>query len=75
MLELIQNADDNDYPEELSDPAVRFVVEGNAITVLNNEKGFREQNIRAICDVGKSTKGKHKYGYIGMINSLSFGKR
>ena len=32
---------------------------------MNNELGFEEKNIRAICDVGKSTKGKHKYGYIG----------
>ena len=35
------------------------------IMVLNNEEGFQEQNIRYLCDVGRSTKGKHKYGYIG----------
>ena len=46
-------------------PAVKFLVETDCITVLNNECGFEEHNIRAICDVGKSTKGKHKFGYIG----------
>ncbi|XP_056285066.1 uncharacterized protein wu:fj29h11 isoform X2 [Pseudoliparis swirei] len=64
VLELIQNADDNSYPSEVV-PALAFVVERDCITVLNNETGFQEKNIRAICDVGRSTKGKHKYGYIG----------
>ncbi|XP_038160259.1 protein NO VEIN isoform X3 [Cyprinodon tularosa] len=66
VLELIQNADDNSYPCEGGVvPALAFVVERDCITVLNNESGFQEKNIRAICDVGRSTKGKHKYGYIG----------
>ncbi|XP_059892948.1 uncharacterized protein wu:fj29h11 isoform X3 [Gadus macrocephalus] len=66
VLELIQNADDNTYPLEGGVvPALVLVVEKNCITVLNNERGFQDQNIRAICDVGRSTKGKHKYGYIG----------
>ncbi|KAM8836563.1 uncharacterized protein AB9W97_002193 isoform 1-T8 [Spinachia spinachia] len=66
VLELIQNADDNSYPPEVAvDPALVFVVKKDSITVLNNEVGFQEKNIRAICDVGCSTKGKHKYGYIG----------
>ncbi len=72
MLELIQNADDNDYPGEVSSgsgvgPSVKFVVEEKCISVMNNECGFQEKNIRAICDVGKSTKGKHKFGYIGKV--------
>uniref|UniRef100_A0A8C4TJJ4 Wu:fj29h11 n=1 Tax=Erpetoichthys calabaricus TaxID=27687 RepID=A0A8C4TJJ4_ERPCA len=66
VLELIQNADDNMYPEDSSvHPSLLFVVEKGCISVLNNECGFEENNIRAICDVGRSTKGKHKYGYIG----------
>ncbi|KAM4623633.1 uncharacterized protein ACJ7VT_004679 [Polymixia lowei] len=66
VLELIQNADDNSYPSEADVvPALAFVVEKDCVTVLNNEAGFQETNIRAICDVGSSTKGKHKYGYIG----------
>ncbi|XP_034083344.1 protein NO VEIN isoform X4 [Gymnodraco acuticeps] len=66
VLELIQNADDNSYPSEVGVvPALAFVVERDCITVLNNETGFQDGNIKAICDVGRSTKGKHKYGYIG----------
>ncbi|KAI2658823.1 Protein NO VEIN [Labeo rohita] len=64
VLELIQNADDNGYPDGGEQPALAFVVEKDCITILNNECGFEENNIRAICDVGRSTKGKHKYGYI-----------
>nr|XP_019938379.1 PREDICTED: uncharacterized protein LOC109626689 [Paralichthys olivaceus] len=66
VLELIQNADDNSYPSDAGViPSLAFVVERDCITILNNEIGFQEKNIRAICDVGRSTKGKHKYGYIG----------
>ncbi|XP_035259283.1 protein NO VEIN isoform X1 [Anguilla anguilla] len=66
VLELIQNADDNSYPLAGDvQPALAFVLEKDCITILNNESGFEEKNIRAICDVGRSTKGKHKYGYIG----------
>lgn len=60
-----QNADDNSYSLNVQ-PALAFVIEKDCIVILNNENGFEEQNIRAICDVGRSTKGKHKYGYIGM---------
>ncbi|RXM31499.1 hypothetical protein EOD39_1724 [Acipenser ruthenus] len=66
VLELIQNADDNCYPSDGSvHPSLVFVVERDCVTILNNECGFEEKNIRAICDVGRSTKGKHIYGYIG----------
>lgn len=66
FVSICQNADDNTYPSEAGViPALAFVVEKDCITILNNETGFQEKNIRAICDVGRSTKGKHKYGYIG----------
>lgn len=66
FVSFYQNADDNSYPAEVGViPALAFVVERDRITILNNEHGFQERNIRAICDVGRSTKGKHKYGYIG----------
>ncbi|XP_015211657.2 uncharacterized protein [Lepisosteus oculatus] len=66
VLELIQNADDNSYPVDGGlQPALTFMVEKDCISILNNECGFEERNIRAVCDVGRSTKGKHKYGYIG----------
>jgi hypothetical protein len=69
VLELIQNADDNDYPESMTkdgqNASVKFVMQTDGVIVLNNESGFLEKNIRALCDVGRSTKGKHKFGYIG----------
>ncbi|XP_050398302.1 uncharacterized protein LOC126816138 isoform X1 [Patella vulgata] len=69
VLELIQNADDNSYSDEVVNstqgPSVKFVVDESCITLLNNEVGFKEKEIKALCDVGCSTKGKHKYGYIG----------
>lgn len=71
VLELIQNADDNCYPEQFSQPnskevpSLKFVISNTTITVLNNETGFLEANVRALCDVGKSTKGAHRAGYIG----------
>ena len=64
VLELVQNADDNSYPSDCS-PSLAFLLEHDKIVVLNNESGFTEKNIRALCDVGKSTKGQHRYGYIG----------
>ena len=71
VLELVQNADDNNYhPHLLSGvatevPALKFIVTATSVTILNNELGFSESNIRAICDVGQSTKGAHRSGYIG----------
>eukprot|EP00794_Sanderia_malayensis_P009471 gene9471-10459_t len=71
VLELVQNADDNDYDESLfgmeaqEGPSVAFIIEQTRIMVLNNECGFQDNHIRAICDVGKSTKGAHQKGYIG----------
>ncbi|KAK0061751.1 protein NO VEIN isoform X6, partial [Biomphalaria pfeifferi] len=64
VLELIQNADDNSYNDDVS-PSIKFVIDHAGVKVLNNELGFKEKNIRAICDVGKSTKSKHTSGYIG----------
>uniref|UniRef100_A0A8W8JQP2 Protein NO VEIN C-terminal domain-containing protein n=1 Tax=Magallana gigas TaxID=29159 RepID=A0A8W8JQP2_MAGGI len=68
VLELIQNADDNSYPDSLGEgecPSVQFIMRPEGVVVLNNETGFADKNIRALCDVGRSTKGKHKAGYIG----------
>lgn len=63
VLELIQNADDNQY--EGVTPTLRFILSSNRILVCNNELGFQPGNISAICNVGASTKGKHKQGYAG----------
>jgi hypothetical protein len=62
VLELIQNADDNQYDTK---PSLIFVIDSNIINIYNNELGFEESHIQALCDIGKSTKGKHQQGYIG----------
>lgn len=74
LMELIQNAEDNEYPEGV-DPSLEFVITSKDITnsgapatllVFNNEKGFSAKNIDSICSVGRSTKkGLRKRGYIG----------
>ena len=50
-------------------PSLRFEISSDAIVVCNNELGFQEENVRAVCDVGKTTKGKHKFGYIGRYST------
>jgi len=62
IMELLQNAEDNDYSTK--SPVIKFILKDDRLIVQNNEVGFYEQNIRAICDVGASTKKKSE-GYIG----------
>lgn len=64
LLELVQNADDNLYMNNV-EPTLAFVLQSSGIVVLNNEQGFTTQNIRALCDVGNSTKKGLNAGYIG----------
>ncbi|PWA51665.1 DNA binding,ATP binding protein [Artemisia annua] len=74
FMELIQNAEDNEYPEGVN-PSLEFVITSKDITntgapatllVFNNEKGFSSKNIDSICSVGRSTKkGLRGHGYIG----------
>lgn len=63
ILELIQNADDNDYENGVA-PLLKFTIDHEKIFIQNNEKGFTEANVRALCDVGKTTKLK-RLGYLG----------
>lgn len=63
VLELIQNADDNDYLPGVA-PRLAFRLTDGRLVLVNNEVGFAEKNVRALCDVGKSSKAK-KTGYIG----------
>jgi hypothetical protein len=64
VLELIQNADDNQYTANHL-PTLRFILSSDRILVCNNEIGFQRENVSAICNVCASTKGKHKQGYVG----------
>ena len=62
-LELLQNADDNEYSEHTI-PEVTFSLDHDRVTVSNNENGFLPEHVEAICDVGKSSK-RGKAGFIG----------
>lgn len=64
VLELIQNADDNHYAPGVT-PHLTLKVQPSCLVVANNEVGFTEENIKAICKVGASSKSKKKAGYIG----------
>ncbi|KAF3795130.1 hypothetical protein EJ110_NYTH06053 [Nymphaea thermarum] len=64
ILELVQNADDNIYSKDV-DATLAFILQPDGIVVLNNEEGFTAENIRALCDVGNSTKKGSATGYIG----------
>ncbi|URD78455.1 hypothetical protein MUK42_02484 [Musa troglodytarum] len=64
LLELVQNADDNVYSHSV-EPTLVFILQETGIVVLNNEVGFSADNIRALCDIGNSTKKGSSAGYIG----------
>ena len=71
IFELIQNAEDNNYPDQsearLSFEVCLINIEGQnetALIVKNNEIGFNDKNVSAICHVGQTTKKKMD-GYIG----------
>jgi hypothetical protein len=63
VFELLQNADDNQYTKG-QDPFIVFRVYPDRIVIECNEDGFTQQNLTAICDVGKSSKTRSQ-GYIG----------
>lgn len=73
VLELVQNADDNAYPAGVAS-ALEFVLLPDRVVVANNEVGFSEANLRALCDVGRSTKTQVG-GYIGELGSPRFTRR
>lgn len=72
ILELIQNAEDNDYAsgdaklifELRSDDPTSTPGSRGCLCVLNNETGFASHHVASICAVGQSTKSSQQ-GYIG----------
>ncbi|XP_058188028.1 uncharacterized protein LOC131304709 [Rhododendron vialii] len=74
LMELIQNAEDNEYAAGV-EPALELVLTTWDITgvgasatllVFNNEIGFSKENIESLCSIGKSTKkGRRCQGFIG----------
>ena len=63
ILEVIQNADDNQYDPKVS-PRLEFITSPAKLYLVNNELGFTEENVLALCTTGKSSKSKEK-GFIG----------
>ena len=55
VQEMIQNADDSQYHPGVS-PILSFHLESSTLRIDCNEAGFSEQDVRALCDVNKSTK-------------------
>ncbi|HEY3389075.1 MAG TPA: DUF3883 domain-containing protein [Prolixibacteraceae bacterium] len=74
ILELIQNAEDNQYHPGVDpdlfiiyldqDPTDTPGADG-ALMLVNNEIGFQPEHVSAICEVGRSTKTDKRKGYIG----------
>lgn len=72
VLELIQNAEDNEYRN--SAPELEFQLldqdptgtpgSDGCLCVFNNELGFTSDHVESICQIGASTKSKMA-GYIG----------
>lgn len=52
------------YPCDV-EPTLTFILQEEGVIVLNNEQGFSVENIKALCDVGNSTKKEPSAGYIG----------
>lgn len=70
FYEILQNADDCLYSKAkatLRQPNISFSLFPDTLVVDYNEDGFTQQNVEALCDIRKSTKGG-KQGYIGEKN-------
>ena len=72
LSELIQNADDCCYPENVV-PSFRLIVKGSTLTVSYNECGFTKDNVRAITAIGESTKKLLLYGESQSIGEKGVG--
>ena len=61
IRELIQNADDCQYLEDVR-PTFNLTVGGDTITISYNECGFQKKNVRSITAIGESTKKQLRTG-------------
>lgn len=67
VFELLQNADDNSFrraSDNSRQPCLIFRVYHDRVVVDCNEDGFEEENLRALCNVGQTSK-LGRQGYIG----------
>ncbi|PVH86308.1 hypothetical protein DL98DRAFT_650337 [Cadophora sp. DSE1049] len=75
ILELIQNADDNTFDNDVV-PTLSFhvIASGNSwqMLIVCNETGFQKENIEALCRIGDSTK-KNKDSTTGYIGEKGIG--
>ena len=55
--ELVQNCDDNDYPDGVN-PTLRVVHTPSAIYISNNETGFSAADVAGLCNIGAGTKAQ-----------------
>ncbi|KAL7677846.1 hypothetical protein ACOME3_004079 [Neoechinorhynchus agilis] len=55
MFELLQNADDNQYPRGIV-PTLEFELTSADLIIRNNEIGFRPRDVDSLCDIGNSSK-------------------
>eukprot|EP00854_Cymbomonas_tetramitiformis_P003502 gene3502-4400_t len=55
VAEIIQNADDCEYPPG-AEPTILLAACCGALLAAHNEQGFTAPDVRALCDVGASTK-------------------
>ena len=64
LLVSLQNADDNSYTPTAGLPVLELVTSSGAVTCLNNEAGFSQDDVDGICEVGGSKK-QGKAGFTG----------
>jgi hypothetical protein len=64
FLEFLQNADDNEYPS-VAKPSLSVAYDDNRVVFENNERGFKPEEVRALCSLGNSTKKGRKAVQIG----------
>lgn len=67
VFELLQNVEDNQYTKAIGNndnPTVTFHIYPDRIVQECNEDGFNDANLRAICNIGQSSK-KGSQSYIG----------
>lgn len=72
LNELLQNADDCNYPEGAT-PTFVMSLSGDQLQVDYNETGFTKNNVRALTAIGESTKKKLLNGETSEIGEKGIG--
>jgi len=64
LLELIQNADDNQYPLTAV-PTLEITFSHQFLRITCNEYGFTRRNVEALCKIGSSSKTGQSRSHTG----------